>query len=63
VPAEPESRDNQPNGGLQVCENPGADVVPGFPGTHSQRETLDDLQDNIQEVIAMLLEDGEPVLG
>lgn len=33
--------------------------VPGFPGAHSQGETLDELNDNLREVIAMLLEDGE----
>lgn len=31
--------------------------VPGFPGAHSQGETLDDLRENLQEVIEMLLED------
>ena len=36
--------------------------VPGFPGAHSQGETLDELQRNMQEVITMLLEDGEPAL-
>lgn len=36
--------------------------VPGFPGAHSQGETLDELRRNLQEVIAMLLEDEEPVL-
>ncbi len=36
--------------------------VPGFPGAHSQGKTLDELRDNLREVIAMLLEDGEPVL-
>jgi predicted RNase H-like HicB family nuclease len=36
--------------------------VPGFPGAHSQGETLDELNDNLREVIAMLLEDGEPEL-
>jgi predicted RNase H-like HicB family nuclease len=36
--------------------------VPGFPGAHSQAETLDELQHNMQEVIEMLLEDGEPNL-
>jgi predicted RNase H-like HicB family nuclease len=36
--------------------------VPGFPGAHSQAESLDELQRNLQEVIAMLLEDGEPQL-
>jgi predicted RNase H-like HicB family nuclease len=36
--------------------------VPGFPGAHSQGETLDQLNHNLAEVIAMLLEDGEPRL-
>ncbi|MCI0465457.1 MAG: type II toxin-antitoxin system HicB family antitoxin [Beijerinckiaceae bacterium] len=36
--------------------------VPGFAGAHSQGETLDELHRNLQEVIAMLLEDGEPQL-
>ena len=34
--------------------------VPGFPGAHTQAETLDELQKNLREVIEMLLEDGEP---
>ena len=34
--------------------------VPGWPGAHSQAESLDDLQANLQEVVSMLLEDGEP---
>ncbi|MBI2430266.1 MAG: type II toxin-antitoxin system HicB family antitoxin [Ignavibacteriales bacterium] len=36
--------------------------VPGFPGAHSQGESLDELQKNLREVIEMLLEDGEPKL-
>jgi predicted RNase H-like HicB family nuclease len=36
--------------------------VPGFPGAHSQGETLEELNRNLAEVIAMLLEDGEPHL-
>ena len=36
--------------------------VPCFPGAHSQGQTLDELQANLREVIAMLLEDGEPPL-
>ncbi len=35
--------------------------VPGFPGAHSQGETLDELQENLREVIEMLLEDKEVV--
>ena len=49
---------------IERCPDTGLLVghVPGFPGAHSQGETLDQLQANLQEVIAMLLEDGEPVL-
>ena len=36
--------------------------VPGWPGAHSQGESLDELQKNIQEVVSMLLEDGTPRL-
>jgi predicted RNase H-like HicB family nuclease len=36
--------------------------VPGFAGAHSQGATLDELRTNLAEVIAMLLEDGEPRL-
>ena len=36
--------------------------VPGFPGAHSQAKTLDELNANLKEVIALLLEDGEPQL-
>ena len=45
-----------PDSGLYVGH------VPGFPGAHSQAETLDELNKNLQEVIEMLLEDGEPTL-
>lgn len=36
--------------------------VPGWPGAHSQGTTLDELRNNLQEVLAMLLEDEEPRL-
>jgi predicted RNase H-like HicB family nuclease len=36
--------------------------VPGWPGAHSQGEGLDELRQNLQEVVEMLLEDGEPKL-
>ncbi len=36
--------------------------VPGFPGAHTQAETLDELNTNLREVISMLLEDGDPEL-
>ncbi|MDB9509665.1 type II toxin-antitoxin system HicB family antitoxin [Kamptonema animale CS-326] len=36
--------------------------IPGFPGAHSQGETLDELQENLREVIEMLLEDEDLVI-
>ena len=49
---------------VEKCPSTGLYIgyVPGFSGAHSQGQTLDELQKNLQEVIAMLLEDGEPVL-
>ncbi|MBF0310051.1 MAG: type II toxin-antitoxin system HicB family antitoxin [Magnetococcales bacterium] len=49
---------------IERCPDTGYYVghVPGFPGAHSQGETLDELQANLQEVIALLLEGGEPHL-
>jgi len=36
--------------------------IPGFPGAHSQGETIEELVSNLREVTLMLLEDGEPKL-
>ena len=36
--------------------------IPGFPGAHSQGESLDKLSKNLHEVIEILTEDGEPEL-
>jgi len=49
---------------VERCPDTGLFVgyIPGFPGAHSQGETLDELSENLREVVAMLLEDGEPVL-
>jgi predicted RNase H-like HicB family nuclease len=49
---------------IEKCGDTGLYVgyVPGFPGAHSQAESLDELKDNLKEVIEMLLEDGEPDL-
>jgi len=49
---------------IERCPHTGLYVgyVPGFPGAHSQAETLDELKSNLREVIGMLLEDGEPRL-
>lgn len=47
---------------IEKCSETGLFVgfVPGFSGAHSQGESLDELHRNLREVIAMLLEDGEP---
>jgi len=47
---------------IEQCAETGLYVVyvPGFPGAHSQGDTLEELNRNLREVIAMLLEDGEP---
>jgi predicted RNase H-like HicB family nuclease len=34
--------------------------IPGWPGAHSQGATVEELRENMEEVVAMLLEDGEP---
>ena len=49
---------------VERCRDTGLYVgyVPGFPGAHSQGDTLDELNDNLREVIAMLLDDGEPMM-
>ncbi len=46
---------------IERCPDTGlyAGHVPGFPGAHSQGESLDELQRNLREVVEMLLEDGE----
>jgi len=50
---------------VERCPDTGLYIgyVPGFPGAHTQAETLDELQRNLREVIEMLLEDGEPLRG
>ena len=49
---------------VEKCKNTSLYVgyIPGFPGAHSQGETVDELTHNLEEVISMLLEDGEPTL-
>ena len=49
---------------IEHCAGTGLYVgyVPGFPGAHSQAETLDELHENLKEVIDLLREDGEPRL-
>ena len=49
---------------VERCSQTGLYVgyVPGLPGAHTQAETLDELSANLQEVVEMLLEDGDPKL-
>lgn len=49
---------------VEKCPDTGLYVgyVPGFPGAHTQGESLDELRENMKEVIEMLTEDGEPEL-
>jgi predicted RNase H-like HicB family nuclease len=49
---------------VERCPDTGLYVgyVPGFVGAHSQGESLDELRHNLEQVVAMLLEDGEPAL-
>lgn len=49
---------------VEKCAQTGLYVgyIPGFPGAHSQGETLDELKQNMHEVLQMILEDGEPSL-
>lgn len=34
-------------------------IIPGFPGAHSQGENLEELTANLEEVVDMLLDDGD----
>jgi predicted RNase H-like HicB family nuclease len=47
---------------VEHCPQTGLYVayIPGFPGAHTQAETLDELRRNLEEVVGMLLEDGDP---
>jgi predicted RNase H-like HicB family nuclease len=49
---------------VERCTDTGLFVgyIPGFPGAHSQAESLDELNQNLREVVEMLLEEGEPSL-
>jgi predicted RNase H-like HicB family nuclease len=50
---------------VERCPDTGLFVahVPGFAGAHTQAETLDEVHRNLREVIALLLEDGEPTFS
>jgi predicted RNase H-like HicB family nuclease len=49
---------------VERCTDTGLYVgyVPGFAGAHSQGDSLDELRRNLEEVITMLIEDGDPAL-
>lgn len=43
---------------IERCPDTGLYIgfIPGFTGAHSQAQSLDELQRNLQEVVSMLLE-------
>ena len=45
---------------VEKCPDTGLYIgyVPGFPGAHSQGETLDELSHHLKEVVEMLLLEG-----
>ena len=47
---------------IERCRDTGLYVgyVPGIPGAHSHGETPDELNANLREVIALLIEDRAP---
>ena len=49
---------------IEKCNETGlfTGYIPGFAGAHSQGATIDELSKNLQEVIEMIIEDGEPVI-
>lgn len=49
---------------VERCPDTGLYIgyIPGFPGAHTQGESLDEINRNLKEVLSMLLEDGPPVL-
>ena len=47
---------------VEHCPDTGLFVgrIPQLPGAHSQGETLEELNDNLSQVIALVLDDGIP---
>ena len=47
---------------VERCPDTGLYVghIPGFPGAHSQGETLEELNANLREVVTLILDDGFP---
>ena len=45
---------------VERCPDTGLFVgyIPGFPGAHSQGETLGELNANLREVVTLILDDG-----
>ena len=49
---------------IQRCPDTGVYIghIPGIAGAHSQADSLDELNANLTEVLALIFEDGEPTL-
>ena len=50
---------------VERCPDTGLYVghIPGFPGAHSQGETLEELNANLREVVTLILDDGLPEMA
>ncbi len=50
---------------VERCPDTGLFVgyIPGFPGAHSQGETLEELNANLREVVTLIFEDGPPKMA
>lgn len=50
---------------VERCPDTGLFVgyIPGFPGAHSQGETLEEPNANLREVVTMILDDGPPEMA
>ena len=49
---------------IERCPDTGLYIgyVPGFPGAHSQGETLDELNKNLKEVLELCIEENPDLL-
>jgi len=49
---------------FELCRHTGffLGYVPGFPGTHTQSETLEELNDYLAEITTMILDNGAPAM-
>lgn len=56
----PNNTAQQFNAVIEQCSKTNVYVgyIPGFPGAHSQGDTIEELMQNLEEVVSMLLQDS-----